>query len=55
MVAREVRGALEGASQLLEQTLWWVSQQTFLRILFGLCLWSSYASQGWLRSLLGAG
>ncbi|MFO0841336.1 MAG: hypothetical protein U0797_02910 [Gemmataceae bacterium] len=43
LVDKEVRGALEMASDLLNNTLWWVSAQAVLRILFGLCLWSSYA------------
>jgi hypothetical protein len=43
IVEKEVRGALEMASTLLNNTLWWVSVQTVLRILFGLLLWSSCA------------
>jgi hypothetical protein len=42
MVAKEVRAALESTSELLNNTLWWVTIQTMLRILFGLCLWGSY-------------
>lgn len=43
IVAKEVRAALESASELLNNTLWWVTIQTTLRILFGLCLWGTYA------------
>jgi hypothetical protein len=53
MVAAEVRAALEGASRLLNSTLWWVSIQTTLRILFGLCLWGSYALSSYLVALAG--
>jgi hypothetical protein len=48
IVAKEVATALESARALLNSTLWWVSIQTTLRILFGLCLWSSYAMRSWL-------
>ncbi len=53
MVAKEVRSALESVSALLNSTLWWVSIQTTLRILFGLCLWGSYALRGYLVALAG--
>jgi hypothetical protein len=53
IVAKEVRTALAGASALLNSTLWWVSIQTTLRILFGLSLWLSYGLQGWLVGLVG--
>jgi hypothetical protein len=43
MVAVEVRKSLLEASQLLNVTLWWVSVQVGLRILFGLSLWLTYA------------
>jgi hypothetical protein len=49
MVAVEVRSALVSASQLLNNTLWWVVSQTVLRILFGLALWGSYALGPWLH------
>jgi hypothetical protein len=48
MVAAEVRSALESVSDMLNNTLWWVSIQTTLRILFGLCLWGSYALSSFL-------
>jgi hypothetical protein len=53
MVAQEVRSALEGASDLLNSTLWWVTTQTVLRIACGLSLWGSYALQGPIQHLLG--
>jgi hypothetical protein len=53
IVDKEVRGALEMTSTLLNNTLWWVSVQTTLRILFGLCLWSSYALRSSLAERLG--
>jgi hypothetical protein len=43
MVAEEVRKSLEGASDLLNTTLWWVSVQTALRFSFGLSLWLTWA------------
>jgi hypothetical protein len=52
MVAKEVRSALESASETLNSTLWWVTVQTGLRIAFGLSLWVSYALHDWLRALL---
>lgn len=42
MVRVEVRSALEKVSQMLNVTLWWMSIQTGLRILFGIALWGSY-------------
>jgi hypothetical protein len=44
MVAVEVRKALVEASRLLNSTLWWVSAQVGLRIVFGLSLWLTYAT-----------
>jgi hypothetical protein len=55
MVAREVRAALESATGWLAMTLWWVTAQTVLRILFGLSLWVGYALQDWLRAMLAIG
>jgi hypothetical protein len=46
MVAEEVRKSLEGASDLLNSTLWWVSMQTALRFSFGLSLWLTWALSG---------
>ncbi len=43
LVAAEVRKALIETSQLLNNTLWWVSAQVGLRIAFGLSLWLAYA------------
>jgi hypothetical protein len=54
MVAKEVRAALEGASDLLNSTLWWVTIQAVLRIACGLSLWGSYALQGPIAHLLGS-
>jgi hypothetical protein len=53
MVAKEVSAALEGASDLLNSTLRWVTIQTTLRIACGLSLWGSYALQDVLKHLLG--
>jgi hypothetical protein len=53
MVAVEVRKALEDASQMLNNTLWWVVIQTGLRILCGLSLWGTYAFEERIRHLLG--
>ncbi len=39
----EVRKALEEGKGLLTRNLWWMSVQAGLRVLFGLCLWSSWA------------
>jgi hypothetical protein len=55
MVAKEVGAALEGASALLNTTLWWVSTQAGLRIACGLALWGSYALQDVVRRCLGVG
>ncbi len=38
---------------MLNNTLWWVSIQTTLRILFGLCLWGSYALSSFLVGAAG--
>lgn len=43
MVHEEVRKALIMASELLNTTLWWVTAQVTLRILFGLSLWIAWA------------
>jgi hypothetical protein len=43
MVSLEVRKALEGASSLLNSTLWWVNMQMALRFSFGLSLWMVWA------------
>ena len=43
MVDVEVRKALAVGSGLMSWALWWVSVQTGLRLLFGLCLWISWA------------
>jgi hypothetical protein len=53
MVAKEVRTALESVSAMLNSTLWWVSIQTTLRILFGLSLWGSYALSSFLSAAAG--
>jgi hypothetical protein len=53
IVDKEVRAALEMASALLNNTLWWVSMQTTLRITFGLCLWASFAVREWVERLTG--
>jgi hypothetical protein len=45
MVAVEVRKALIEASRLINNTFWWVSAQTGLRVAFGLTLWLIYARQ----------
>jgi hypothetical protein len=44
MVDLEVRKALEECSQLLNQSLYWVSLQVALRVLFGLLLWVAWAT-----------
>jgi hypothetical protein len=46
MVAKEVRGALVSASDVINSSLWWVVVQTGLRILFGLSLWGTWALAG---------
>ena len=43
MVAVEVQSALLEASKVLNSSLWWMSIQTTLRLLFGLALWLTYA------------
>lgn len=43
MVNDEVHGSLLAASRLVNHTLWWVSIQVGLRILFGLSLWLTWA------------
>jgi hypothetical protein len=43
MVVVEVRKALVDASQLLNATLWWVTAQLGLRLVFGLSLWLTWA------------
>lgn len=42
IVAVEVRNALTSASQTINSSLWWMSMQAILRILFGLTLWVSF-------------
>jgi hypothetical protein len=42
----EVRKALEEGKGLLHRNLWWISAQAGLRVLFGLCLWISWALIG---------
>lgn len=43
MVDTEVRKAMEESRGLLNRNLWWISLQAALRVLFGLCLWISWA------------
>jgi hypothetical protein len=43
MVAVEVQKAVEEGRGLLHRTLWWVSAQAGLRILYGLTLWVAWA------------
>jgi hypothetical protein len=43
IVATEVRKAMEEGKGLLHRNLWWISIQASLRVLFGLCLWTSWA------------
>jgi hypothetical protein len=52
MVDKEVRAALESASEMLGNTLRWVAAQAGLRIAFGLSLWTSWALHGWLLALV---
>src|SRR5262249_19304165 len=52
MAAQEVRTALESASAQINVSLYWVSVQTGLRVVFGLALWGSWAVNGWLRELV---
>jgi hypothetical protein len=42
MVAVEVQNAVKSASATINESLWWMSIQTALRIIFGLTLWISY-------------
>lgn len=51
MVDVEVRSALVSSSRLLNNTLWWVSIQTGLRIAYGLSLWCTFLLEPWLRRL----
>jgi hypothetical protein len=44
IVTAEVRKALIEASKLLNTTLWWMSLQVGLRVLFGLTLWLTWAN-----------
>jgi hypothetical protein len=43
MVAVEVQKALMQASQLLNSSMWWMTVQVSLRIVFGLSLWLTWA------------
>lgn len=43
IVDTEVRKAMEEGRGLLHRNLWWMSLQAALRVLFGLCLWISWA------------
>ena len=43
MVAVEVKSALVNASQVINSSLWWMSLQTILRLLYGLSLWLTFA------------
>ena len=43
MVAVEVQSSLANASQVLNSSLWWMSLQTMLRLIFGASLWVSFA------------
>jgi hypothetical protein len=43
MVDVEVRKALLEASKVLNSSLWWMSIQTVLRLLYGLSLWLTFA------------
>jgi len=43
MVDVEVRSALLQASEVLNSSLWWMSIQTMLRLVYGLSLWLTYA------------
>jgi len=42
MVNVEVRKALLEASQLLQLSLWWISVQVGLRVVFGLSVWGMW-------------
>jgi hypothetical protein len=50
MVDTEVRKALEEGKGLLHRNLWWMSVQAGLRVLFGLCLWISWAVHSTIAS-----
>ena len=43
MVEVEVRKALEAGHDLISSTLWWISVQAALRVVFGLTLWTAWA------------
>src|SRR5262249_22300835 len=43
MVSQEVRKALEEVSSLINSSLYWMSLQLGLRVLFGLTLWGAWA------------
>ncbi|MBX9582831.1 MAG: hypothetical protein K2X87_21195 [Gemmataceae bacterium] len=43
MVDEEVRKSLEGIGTTVRSSLWWVSAQIALRVLFGLTLWTVWA------------
>ena len=45
----EVRKAMEEGRGLLHRNLWWISVQAALRVLFGLCLWISWAVHPTIR------
>src|SRR5438132_1180916 len=42
IVAVEVQNALTNASAVINDSLWWMTLQTILRIIFGLCLWLAF-------------
>ncbi|QVL33348.1 hypothetical protein KIH39_05390 [Telmatocola sphagniphila] len=43
MVDTEVRKAMEQGNTLLQSTFWWMSLQSGVRLLFGICLWTCWA------------
>jgi hypothetical protein len=43
MVDIEVKKAMEEGRGLLNRNLWWMSLQASLRVLFGACLWTTWA------------
>jgi hypothetical protein len=43
IVSGEVKKSLETATELLNRSLWWMTMQTGLRVLFGLSLWATWA------------
>jgi hypothetical protein len=51
IVGVEVRKALIDVSRMLNNTLWWVSLQTGVRLLYGLSLYMTYLLSPWLRSI----